>query len=272
MDGVVLDSVAPGACDGECARLVGVRRGGMENEGCVASANMLTASTVDSTGETEVAWLTSMSSCPADNGLGEEELRSFFSGGCVPLGETAVCVGGGEGGGVGSRTKGWQTRQGTLDGAAETKFSQHCSTLVAKSITDNQYWDRVRGEVVRRCVVSPWAPQAVTASPCPSGTRDKTSKGSRLKSSIVWKNFCVASLKVAGAREKGMHAAIFSGLRLLGGLQQALRYSWVLYPSSGGWGGAGPVKHHLQGTVTASVRAAPAHLLAGPCQGDWLGH
>lgn len=119
-------------------------------------------------------------------------------------------------------------RQGTLGGAAEIKFSQHCRTLVAKSITDDQYWDRVRGEAVRRCALSPLGPCAVTASPCPSGTRDRTSRGSLLKSSMVWKNCCVASLKVAGGRQNGMLVAIFSGLRQLGGLQQALRYSCVL--------------------------------------------
>ena len=116
-------------------------------------------------------------------------------------------------------------RQGTLDGAAETKFSQHCRMLVEKSITKDQYWERVWGDCVRRWATSSGTPCAVTISPCPSGIRAKTSRGFWLKSNMVWKNCCVASLKVAGAREKGMRVAIFSGLSHFGGLQQALRYS-----------------------------------------------
>ena len=52
--------------------------------------------------------LTSMSACSIGSWAGEEDLRSLFSAGPggVPLGETAGCGLGGEGGGVGSRTKG----------------------------------------------------------------------------------------------------------------------------------------------------------------------
>lgn len=138
---VVLDIVVLGACEGESMWEVGVGWG--IDEGCVDSASTLTALIDVGTGES--AGFTSMSTSSAGSGLGEEELWSFS---CSPLGDTAVWVGGGEGGGVGSRTKGWQMRQGTLGGAAETKFSQHCRVLVAKSITTDQYWDRVRGEAV----------------------------------------------------------------------------------------------------------------------------
>lgn len=88
MDGVVFDSVALGACDGEYAWAVGERRWGTDKEGCAVSADMLTLSVIGGTGEP--AWCTSMSSWSA-GGL-REELWCLFPFDCVPLGVTMMCV------------------------------------------------------------------------------------------------------------------------------------------------------------------------------------
>ena len=86
----------------------------------------------------------------------------------------------GEEGGVGSRTKGWQTRQGLLGGEAEMKFSQQFNFSTTKSISRDQYWDKVTGVNMFFCSVCPEVVWTDMAGPDPSGMALKITAGSLL--------------------------------------------------------------------------------------------